>query len=83
MISGTGSQYDGASLRSGGQVGDAHVSFIVTRTNSTSATDVATLMIDQLGVKPGVPGSVTMTVTDSLGDGARCIPRVIPMQFAR
>ena len=70
MITGDDSQYGDASLRSGGQVGDDYVSFIVTRTNSTSATDEATLAIDQLGVKPGVPGSVTMRVTDSVGDGA-------------
>ena len=50
-------------------MGDDNVSFIVTRSgNDAAATDVATLTIDQLGVKPGVPGSVMMTVTDSVGD---------------
>ena len=58
-----------ASRRSGGQVGEADVSFIVTRSaNDASDSDVVTLSIDQLGVKPGVPGSVMMTVTDSVGD---------------
>ena len=66
----TGTGHDAASLRSGGQVGDAHVSFIVTRSANTEAATAMTLQIAQLGVKPGVPGSVTMTVTDSVGDGA-------------
>ena len=66
----TGAGHGDASLRSGGQVGDAHVSFIVSRTANTSATTVMTLAIGQLGVKPGVPGSVTMMVTDSVGDAA-------------
>ena len=57
-----------ASLRSGGKVGDALVSFIVSRTANTSAASMITLTIGQLGVKPGVPGSVTMAVTDSVGD---------------
>ena len=57
-----------ASLRAGGKVGDARVSFIVTRTSNTSAASTVTLSIDQLGVKPDVPGSVTMMVTDSVGD---------------
>ena len=61
-------EHDDPSLRSGGQVGDAHVSFIVSRSMNTEASDLATLMIGQFGVTPGVPGSVTMTVTDSLGD---------------
>ena len=64
----TGANHDDASLRSGGQVGDAHVSFIVSRTGNTEAATEMTLAIGQLGVKPGVPGSVTMTVTDSVGD---------------
>ena len=34
-----------------------------------AATEI-TLAIGQLGVKPGVPGSVTMMVTDSVGDDA-------------
>ena len=64
-----GSYASPSSLRSGGKVGDSDVSFIVTRSgNDAAATDVATLAIAQLGVKPGVPGSVMMTVTDSVGD---------------
>ena len=59
--------YDVSSIRSGGDEGDAHVSFIVPRDGPTSATDVVTLDIMRLGVKPGVPGSVTMIVTDSVG----------------
>ena len=51
-------------------MGDSHVSFIVTRSANTAATTEMTLDIDQLGVKPGVPGSVTMMVTDSVGDAA-------------
>ena len=51
-------------------MGDAHVSFIVTRMTNTANTTMMTLQIAQLGVKPGVPGSVTMMVTDSVGDGA-------------
>ena len=66
----TGAGHDDASLRSGGKVGDSHVSFIVTRSANTAATTEMTLDIDQLGVKPGVPGSVTMMVTDSVGDAA-------------
>ena len=66
----TGADHADASLRSGGKVGDAHVSFIVTRSANTAATTMMTLSIAQLGVKPGVPGSVTMMVTDSVGDGA-------------
>ena len=65
----TGSYAEPSSLRSGGKVGDDKVSFIVNRDgNTASGTDVATLTIGQLGVKPGVPGSVTMMVTDSVGD---------------
>ena len=64
----TGAGHGDASLRSGGHVGEAHVSFIVTRTANTSAETVMTLSIDQLGVKPDVDGSVTMMVTDSVGD---------------
>ena len=66
----TGAGHGDASLRSGGQVGNDFVSFIVTRSDNTAAATVMTLSIDQLGVKPGVPGSVTMMVTDSVGDGA-------------
>ena len=69
----SGGTYGTPSLRSGGQVGDDNVSFIVTRSGSTSGTDVATLTIPQLGVKPGVAGSVTMRVTDSVGDDAENI----------
>ena len=65
-----GTGHRAASLRSGGQVGDAHVSFIATREMNTDAATLVILDIDQLGVKPGVPGSVTMMVTDSVGDAA-------------
>ena len=65
-----GTGHNPASLRSGGQVGDALVSFIATRSGNTDAATMVILTIGQLGVKPGVPGSVTMTVTDSVGDGA-------------
>ena len=54
-----GAAHNPASLRSGGQVGDAKVSFIATRSGNTDAATFVTLDIDQLGVKPGVPGSVT------------------------
>ena len=51
-------------------MGDALVSFIVTRSGNTDAATLVILEIGQLGVKPGVPGSVTMMVTDSVGDAA-------------
>ena len=50
--------------------GDAFVSFIASRTAATEDTVGATLNVEDLGVKPGVNGSVTITVTDSVGDGA-------------
>ena len=59
-----------ASLRIGGNAGDAFVSFIASRSAATAATDVATLTVADFGVKPGVNGSVTITVTDSVGDDA-------------
>ena len=69
LVIATGSYATPSSLRSGGKVGDDNVSFIVNRSGSTaSGTDVATLTIGQLGVKPSVVGSVMMTVTDSVGD---------------
>ena len=63
----TSNDHENIGVRSGGDVGDAYVSFIASRRGTTDAADPITLMIDQLGVKPGVPGSVTMTVTDTLG----------------
>ena len=59
-----------ASRRDGGDAGEAFVSFIAPRTDANAADDVATLNVTDFGVKPGVDGSVMMTVTDSLGDGA-------------
>ena len=59
-----------ASRRTGGMAGDAFVSFIASRNTATEDTVVATLTVANLGVKPGVNGSVTITVTDSVGDGA-------------
>ena len=59
-----------ASLRIGGNAGDAFVSFIASRTDATAAAAVATLTVADFGVKPGVNGSVTITVTDSVGDDA-------------
>ena len=59
-----------ASLRTGGNAGDASVSFIASRTEATTAAAVALLTVEDFGVKPGVNGSVTMTVTDSVGDDA-------------
>ena len=55
------------SVRAGGKVGDDYVSFIANRSSGNSRDSVATLSIGEFGVKPGVPGSVTMTVTDTLG----------------
>ena len=60
----------GASRRTGGKTGDAFVSFIASRSEATTAEIVGTLAVVDLGVKPGVNGSVTMTVTDSVGDDA-------------
>ena len=59
--------HDNISIRAGGKVGDDYVSFIASRMGSADRDSVATLSIGQFGVKPGVHGSVTMTVTDSLG----------------
>ena len=59
-----------ASLRIGGNAGDAFVSFIASRTGATTVAAVATLSVADFGVKPGVNGSVTITVTDSVGDDA-------------
>ena len=55
------------SIRSGGKVGDDYVSFIASRQSGSTRDSLATLEIDQLGVKPGVGGSVTMMVSDTLG----------------
>ena len=60
-------QHATPSIRAGGGVGDDYVSFIANRQNNPSATETVTLTIAQLGVKPAVHGSVTMTVTDTLG----------------
>ena len=51
-------------------MGDDFVSFIASRGSGNDAEDVATLTVESLGVKPGVNGSVMMTVTDGLGDDA-------------
>ncbi len=59
-----------ASRRIGGDAGDTFVSFIASRSDATMASDVATLTVADFGVKPGVNGSVTITVTDSVGDDA-------------
>ena len=59
------------SLRDGGDPGEDFVSFISSRgSESRDGSEFATLTVASLGVKPSVGGSVTMTVTDSLGDGA-------------
>ena len=63
--------HDAASLRTGGEAGESFVSFIAPRgTSGNAATNEVTLTVDGFGVKPGVNGSVTMTVTDGLGDDA-------------
>ena len=67
---GFASRHGTASRRTGGMAGDAFVSFIASRTAATEDTVVATLDVADFGVKPGVNGSVTMTVTDSVGDDA-------------
>ena len=54
-------------IRTGGNVGENFVSFLASRLGAASRTSVATLTIGDIGVKPGVAGSVTMTVTDTLG----------------
>ena len=60
-----------ASRRSGGNAGDDFVSFIASRGSANrDGTQIATLTVADFGVKPGVNGSVMMTVTDSLGDDA-------------
>ena len=59
-----------ASSRNGGNAGDAFVSFIAPREAGNTAESAVTLTVTDFGVKPGVNGSVTMTVTDSLGDDA-------------
>ena len=59
-----------ASRRTGGTAGEAFVSFIAPRTSGNMADNDLTLAVTSLGVKPGVNGSVMMTVTDSLGDNA-------------
>ena len=43
-----------ASRRTGGNAGDAFVSFIASRTGASAADDVATLTVEDFGVKPGV-----------------------------
>ena len=59
--------HDDISIRTGGEVGSNYVSFLASRMeNATRASDV-TLAIGNIGVKPGVAGSVTMTVRDTLG----------------
>ena len=60
--------YGTPSLRTGG-AGKTFVSFIAPRPDN-AAEDMVTLTVNGFGVKPGVSGSVTMTVTDSLGDDA-------------
>ena len=59
-----------ASRRAGGMAGETFVSFIAPREIGSQAEDIVTLNVESLGVKPGVHGSVMMTVTDSLGDDA-------------
>ena len=54
-------------IRTGGGVGQNSVSFLATRGANASRTSLATLTILDIGVKPGVAGSVTMAVTDTLG----------------
>ena len=61
--------YGGVTRRAGGMKGQNFVSYIAPRSGTTMQADVVTLPLTQIGVKPGVGGSVTMTVTDSLGDG--------------
>ena len=68
-ISIAGGNYGGVTRRGGGNAGENFVSYIAPRSNTTMQDDVVTLPLTEIGVKPGVPGSVTMTVTDSLGDG--------------
>ena len=64
-------EHEAASRRFGGDAGDDFVSFIASRADaSTDGEELATLTVASLGVKPGVDGSVMMTVTDGLGDGA-------------
>ena len=58
-----------ASLRTGG-AGKTFVSFIAPRQTGNLADNDVTLTVNGFGVKPGVNGSVTMTVTDGLGDDA-------------
>ena len=62
--------HEGASRRTGGMAGDAFVSFIASRNAATEDTALVTLTVADFGVKPGVNGSVMMTVTDSVGDDA-------------
>ena len=54
-------------IRTGGEVGSNSVSFLATRETDAARESVATLTIRNIGVKPNVPGSVTMTVRDTLG----------------
>ena len=63
-------QHASPSRRSGGNAGDNFASFIASREGSRDGTEIATLTVGSFGVKPGVNGSVMMTVTDSLGDDA-------------
>ena len=64
--------HDGTPSRRQGGAGEDFVSFIVPRSSSgnDAETNIVTLDVDGFGVKPGVNGSVTMTVTDDLGDDA-------------
>ena len=64
------SGHGAATRRTGGTAGEAFVSFIAPRTSGNMADNDLTLAVTSLGVKPGVNGSVMMTVTDSLGDNA-------------
>ena len=54
-------------IRTGGEVGSNSVSFLATRQPNAARESVAILTIRNIGVKPNVPGSVTMTVRDTLG----------------
>ena len=60
-------QLHDVSVRTGGEVGSDYVSFLASRGMNATRESVATLMIENIGVKPGVVGSVTMTVRDTLG----------------
>ena len=63
----TSDDHDDESIRTGGEVGSNFVSFLVSREMDATRASVVTLAIQNIGVKPGVAGSVTMTVRDTLG----------------